>query len=166
MPFITTGLPNGGQTQYFKFQYDSALTQARGLDLATDMMAHCDNDLAQLVSWFSGRSLDTVFPPINVSIATVATDANGNPTEHVGASWSGYGWIQMQVPVKIGELPMGPGTPEMFARYLLVAEVSEMYMRGMASLGLSQWFGNLNEGNKGEALSHFLAAQFLLKNFP
>jgi len=32
MPYITTGLTNGGRTQFFTFQYDSALTQARGLD--------------------------------------------------------------------------------------------------------------------------------------
>ena len=165
MPYITTGLPNGGRTQYFTFQYDSALSQARGLDLATAVMAHCDDDLAQVVSWFSGRSLDTVLP-INVSIATVATDSRGRPTEFVGASWSGYGLIPLQVTISIGELLMGSGTPQMFARYLLVSEVTEMYMRGMATLGLSQWFGNLDEGNKGEALSDFLATQFLLKNFP
>jgi hypothetical protein len=68
--YIKTNLPNGGRTQYFTFQYDSALSQARGVDFATSMMAHCDDDLAQLVSWFSGRSLDTVLP-INVSIATL-----------------------------------------------------------------------------------------------
>jgi hypothetical protein len=118
-----------------------------------------------VVSWFSGRSLDTVLP-INVSIATVATDSKGRPTEFVGASWSGYGLIPLQVTISIGELLMGSGTPQMFARYLLVSEVTEMYMRGMATLGLSQWFGNLDEGNKGEALSDFLATQFLLKNFP
>ena len=32
MPYITTGLPNGGRTQFFTFLYDSALTQARVLD--------------------------------------------------------------------------------------------------------------------------------------
>lgn len=32
MPYITTGLPNGGRTQVFTFQYDCALMQARGLD--------------------------------------------------------------------------------------------------------------------------------------
>jgi hypothetical protein len=32
MPYNTTGLPNGGRTQSFTFQYDSALTQVRGLD--------------------------------------------------------------------------------------------------------------------------------------
>jgi hypothetical protein len=32
MPYITTGLPNGGRTQLFTFQYDSALTQAQALD--------------------------------------------------------------------------------------------------------------------------------------
>jgi hypothetical protein len=31
-PTITTGLPNGGGTQFFTFQYDSAVTQARGFD--------------------------------------------------------------------------------------------------------------------------------------
>jgi hypothetical protein len=32
MPYTTIGLPDGGPTQFFTFQYDSALTQARGLD--------------------------------------------------------------------------------------------------------------------------------------
>ena len=165
MPYITTGLSNVGKTKYFTFQYDSDLNQAFGLDLATSMMTHCDDDLAQLVSWFSGRSLDTVLP-INVSIATVATDSTGVPTGDVGASWSGYGLVPLQVTISIGELPVGSGTLPMLGRYLLVAEASEMYMRGMASLGLSQWYGNLDEGNKGEALSRFLGTQFLLKNFP
>ena len=31
MPYITTGLPNGGGTQFFTFQYDSALTQLGNL---------------------------------------------------------------------------------------------------------------------------------------
>jgi hypothetical protein len=31
-PYITTDLPNSGRTQFFTFQCDSALTQARGLD--------------------------------------------------------------------------------------------------------------------------------------
>ena len=167
MAYLTTGLPNAGRTRYFTFQYDSALTPARGLGLATTMMAHCDDDLAQIVSWFSGRSLDTVLP-INVSIATVLTDSKGRPlpTEFVGATWSGYGLSPLQVTISMGELKVVSGTPEMLARYFLVAEVSEMYMRGMATLGLSQWFGNLDEGNKGEALSCFLATKHLLKNFP
>jgi hypothetical protein len=107
--YIKTNLPNGGRTQYFTFQYDSALSQARGVDFATSMMAHCDDDLAQLVSWFSGRSLDTVLP-INVSIATVAADATGSPIGDVGASWSGYGLSPLELTVSIGEFPMGSGT--------------------------------------------------------
>ena len=108
--------------------------------------------------------MDTVLP-INVWIATVAMDSTGAPTG-VGASWSGFGLFPLQLTVSIGELPIGSGTLPMLGRYLLVAEVSEMYMRGMAWLGSSQWFANLDEGNKGEALSRFLGTQILLKNFP
>jgi len=166
MTFTSKDLPNGGHTQFFTFQYNDTLSQARGLDLAKTMMADCDSDLQQIVNWFSGRSLDTVLP-INIFIDTVATDPNtGAATGFVGASWSGYGLVPLNVTISLGELAMTSGTAPMFARGLMVAEVTEMYMRGMATLGFSPWFGNLDEGNKGEALSRFLSTQFLLKNFP
>jgi hypothetical protein len=74
MAQVITGLPNNGRTQFFNFQYDQALSTARGLDLATDLMNYCDDDMSTLAAWFSGRQLD-MSPPINVSVNTVATDA-------------------------------------------------------------------------------------------
>src|SRR5215467_11044203 len=104
MTFITTGLPNGGHTQFFTFQYADTLSKARGLDLATAMMAEADKDLQQIVNWFSGRSLDTVLP-INVFIDTVATDPKtGVATGFVGASWSGYGLVPLNLTISMGEL--------------------------------------------------------------
>jgi hypothetical protein len=164
MPYSTTGLPNNGRTQYFNFQYDDTLTAARGKDLATEMMKTCDGDLAMLAAWFSGRQLD-MSPPINVSINTVATDGMGNPTQFVGGHWMGALFVPLQMTINIGELPMAAGTPIMLARYLLISEASEMYMRAFAPYGFNPWF-RLGEGNKGEGLSRFLAEQFLLRAYP
>lgn len=164
MAYVTTGLPNNGRTQYFNLQYDDSLSQARGLDLAADVMNYCDNDLSQLAAWFSGRALD-MSPPIHVSFNTVATDAAGNPTQYVGGKWMGSFVVPLQVTINIGEFPMSSGTPTMLARYLLVSEVSEMYMRAFGAHGPNPWF-RFSEGNKGEGLSRFLAAQFLVKAYP
>ena len=164
MPYVTTGLPNNGRTQYFNVQYDDALSPARGKDLAADLMMHCDDDFALLQSWFSGRGLD-MSPPINVSLTTVATDSAGNPTQYVGGKWFGFGPWPLQVTINIGELAMASGTPAMLARYLLIAEVSEMFMRAFAPYTLNPWFAS-GEGSKGEGLSRFLGQQFLLLAFP
>ena len=164
MAYVTTGLPNNGRTQYFNLQYDDSLSKARGLDLAADVMNYCDSDLSQLAAWFSGRALD-MSPPIHVSFTTVATDAVGNPTQYVGGHWMGAFVVPLQVTINMGEFPMSSGTPTMLARYLLVSEVSEMYMRAFGAHGPNPWF-RFSEGNKGEGLSRFLAAQFLLKAYP
>jgi hypothetical protein len=158
MPYSTAGLPNNGRTQYFNFQYDDKLTPSRGKDLATEVMQTADADLAILAGWFSGRQLD-MSPPINVSINNV-----GNPTD-AGGHWMGALLVPLQVMINIGELPMAMGTPIMLARYLLISEVSEMYMRAFAPYGFNPWF-RLGEGNKGEGLSRFLAEQFLLRTYP
>ena len=108
MPMSITGLPVGvggqGRTQFFNFQYDDSLSQARGLDLAADLMNYCDDDMSQLASWFSGRALD-MSPPIIVSLVNPATDAAGNPTQTLGASWYGAGPWPLQVTIVIGEFP-------------------------------------------------------------
>jgi hypothetical protein len=170
MPMSIAGLPSGvggqGRTQYFNFQYDDSLSAGRGRDLAADLMNYCDNDLAQLSGWFSGRALD-MSPPITVSIVNAATDAAGNPTQRLGASWYGALAWPLQVTITIGEFPMTSGTPTMLARYLLVMEVSEMYMRAINATGFTNpWFRTFSEGNKGEALSRFLALQFLVRAYP
>jgi hypothetical protein len=65
--------------------------------------------------------------------------------------------VPLQVTINIGELPMGLGTATMLARYLLIMEVSEMYMRAFAPYTFGPWF-RFGEGNKAEGLSRFLAA--------
>jgi hypothetical protein len=159
------GLPSAGRSQFFNFQYEETLSQGRGLELAREMLMHCDDDLALLVQWFSGRQLD-MSPPINVSINSVATDANGNPVQFVGGHWGpSAGPFPLQVTINIGELPMASGTAVELARYLLVTEVSEMFMRAFDLQGTYPWF-RFGEGNKGEALSRFLGAEFLHVAYP
>jgi hypothetical protein len=65
--------------------------------------------------------------------------------------------VPLQVTINIGKLPMGLGTATMLARYLLIMEVSEMYMRAFAPYTFAPWF-RFGEGNKAEGLSRFLAA--------
>jgi hypothetical protein len=109
-----------------------------------------------LVAWFSGRHLD-MSPPIHVSFANV--------TSASGASWFGAAAWPLQVTIGMGEVAMTSGTPTMLARYLLVSEVSEMYMRAFSAYLFNPWFAT-GEGSKGEGLSRFLAAQFLLRAYP
>jgi hypothetical protein len=156
MAYTTTGLSNHGRTNYFNFQYDASLSKARGQDLAADLMQYCDDDLALVASWFPGRRLD-MSPPIQVSLA--------NPTTAQGASWFGFGALPLQITIGMGEVAMTMGTPTMLARYLLVSEVSEMYMRAFSPYLFNPWFGT-GEGSKGEGLSRFLGVQFLLKEYP
>jgi hypothetical protein len=166
MAYTIAGLPNNGQTQLYHLQYDDTLSTARGKDLTTELMHHCDDDFAILTSWFSGRHLDTS-PPINVSINQVATDAAGNPKpdQYIGGKWGGWGPVPLQVTINFGDLPMGEGTPIQLARYLLVAEVSEMFMRSFALYTFGPWF-RFGEGNKGESLSRFLSTQLLKGAYP
>jgi hypothetical protein len=165
MSYVTTGLPNGGRTEYFVFQYDDALSTARGRDLARDLMRYVDDDFRLLVGWFSGRGLD-MDPPIHVSLNTVATDENGVPTQTVGAEWQGLLTVVLHADVYIGDLPITVGTSTMLARSLLVAEVSEMFMRNVSLPHNNPWFTPVNEGNKGEGLSRFLSAKFVRDVYP
>ena len=165
MSYVTTGLPNGGSTEYFVFQYDDALSTARGRDLARDLMRYVDDDFRLLMGWFSGRGLD-MDPPIHVSLDTVATDENGVPTGSVGAEWQGLLTTVLHAEIYIGDLPITIGTPTMLARSLLVAEVSEMFMRNISLPHNNPWFTPVNEGNKGEGLSRFLSAKFVRDVYP
>jgi hypothetical protein len=146
---------------YFNFQYDDALSMARGQLLAAELMKHCDDDLSLLVSWFSGSSLD-MSPPIHVSIISITSTSDPN----IGGAWQGAGPVPLQVTLGIGELAVSPGTPIMLARHLLISEVSEMYMRGRQPFLFNAWFASQSEGSKGEGLSRFLSTQFLLKTYP
>jgi hypothetical protein len=152
MPFVTASLPNGGVTPNFAITYDDTLPAARGLDIARDLMNYCESDFALMQSWFPGVNFQFAFP-ISVQI----TGDNG------GASWTDPPdfalWFGFHPSIDI--MP-GPKPTTGLVRYLMVAEVTEMFMASQRK----QWFGDTHvtgadEGSMGESLSRFLASEFL-----
>jgi hypothetical protein len=152
MAFITTSLPNNGVTTHFAVSYDDSLSTADGLDRASDLLNYCEGDLALISSWFTGVNFQFAFP-ISVQIAG----------QSGGASWIDPPdfalWFGFHPTVSIMPGPM-PSTS--LIRFLLVAEVTEMFMASQRK----QWFGDTHvsdadEGSMGESLSRFLASEFL-----
>ena len=160
MAATKAGLPNNGQTAHYDISYDSTLPN--GLALANSLMAACEQDFALMKGWFGGIDLKYSYP-IPVLIA------NGSG----GASWQAptgieelFGWSP---PVTInannpGAVPPGLTDQPTSIRFLLVAEMTEMFMASrdngwFISSGL---FSSGDEGSTGEGLSRFLAVQFLL----
>jgi hypothetical protein len=141
--FVTDGLTGGGVTTHFAFSYDSALKATAANPTGPEpartnaVIAAVENDYNLMASWFGGITL-TVPVPLVTQVANLG----------LGASWG--------PPVTL--MP-GGGDPTLM-RYLIVSEVTEMFM-------LAQnrgWFGAGNEGSAGEGLSRFLAEQFLIAN--
>lgn len=140
---VTGGLPNGGVTTHYKFSYDSALTKTAanpgGPEPARTIavMAKCEDDYNLMASWFGGISLTVPVP-----VETHVINAGG------GASWG-------------PPLTLKPGGGNAtLCRYLIVSEVTEMFM-----LAQNQgWFApdGSNEQSCGESLSRFLGQQFLV----
>ncbi|MFE7375672.1 hypothetical protein ACFU6E_13390 [Bacillus cereus] len=145
MTFITTGLPNSGRTTYYQIQYDDSLSQSDGLDRAKNLMEVCDDDFNLMSGWFGGIQL-TVAIPITVNISS---------GPYASANWS----VPAGSPMTL--IP-GDGSSVDLVRYLLVAEVTEMFMMAQKNnIPDSCWFGIDQEGSAGEGLSRFLGAQFL-----
>jgi hypothetical protein len=140
MALVTTGLTNGGRTTHYQIKYDDSLSQADGVDRANALMGVCEADFTLMTGWFGGISLPYSIP-YEVQI---------NPGPGSSASWGSGPPISL--------IP-GDGQPLDMVRYLLVAEVTEMFM-------LEQGFGwsplASSEGSAGEGLSHFLATQLLM----
>ncbi|MCS6305335.1 MAG: hypothetical protein H8K07_16965 [Nitrospira sp.] len=141
MALTTTGLTNGGTTTHYQFQYDDSLAGAGGPEPARTnaMMAACENDFNLMSGWFGNIAL-TVSTPIAVNVV---------PGPYASAGWG--------PPIT---LKPGNASNAILCRYLLVSEVTEMFM-------LAQnrgWFApdGSNEGSAGEGLSRFLASQFLV----
>ncbi len=132
----SAGLTNGGLTDHYQISYDDSIPNGLGLLLAEQLMDECEIDFQLMQSWF-GVELN-VSLPMNVQLTN-----DGN-----GASW-GDG------PVNVGVFPFQTGE---YVRYLLVSEVTEMFMQTRNN----GWFYSSDEGSKGEALSRFLGLQFLL----
>ena len=166
MAQITAGLTNGGATPNFNVSYDNSLPPQFGLDIAQGLMDNCEDDLKLMGSWFPGGTGQFPYSlPINVQLVN----------NSAGGSWGGpigIANINFHPTVQLGTAPGTPPTgynftPDAnFARYLLVAEVTEMLMNGMGDTWTEGYstFSAGDEGSKGEALSRFLAAQFKLAN--
>lgn len=140
MTLITTGLNNGGRTAHYQIKYDDSLSQADGRDRANALIGVCEADFNLMTGWFGGIALPYSIP-YEVQI---------NPGGGASASWGSGPPISL-IPGNGGALDI--------VRYLLVAEVTEMFM-------LQQGFGwsplASSEGTAGEGLSHFLATQLLI----
>jgi hypothetical protein len=139
MALTTAGLTNGGVTTHYKIQYDDSLSAADGKDRANALIAVCEADYNLMSGWFGGIAL-TVGTPVTVNIS---------PGGYASASWG--------PPIT---LTPGNGSSLTIVRYLLVSEVTEMFMLAQGK----GWFGSGNEGSAGEGLSRFLAGQFLIAN--
>jgi hypothetical protein len=145
MTLISTGLTNGGVTTHYHFQYDDSLsaspTNPTGPEPARTnaVIAACENDYNLMSGWFGNIPL-TVSTPLSVNVVL----GSG------GASWSGG-----TITLKVRNTDNG-----IHCRYVLIAEVTEMFMLAQGG----GWFASdgSNEGSAGEGLSRFLASQFLI----
>lgn len=156
MGFTSAGLPNNGQTAHYQISYDTTLSPADGVIRATGLFNTCEADFTLMSGWFAGVNLVFNFPlPVQI------VNASG------GASWNDPSGFQ----VWLGSSPTisikpGTGTSVNVIRYLLVSEVTEMFMVSKNN----QWaestslFQGGDEGSMGEGLSRFLGVQFQLAN--
>jgi hypothetical protein len=141
----TAGLTNDGKTTHYSIRYDDTLSAADGKDRANGLIDSCEKDFELMSSWFNHIKLDVPMPiPVDIS-----------PGPHASASWN----------PAVTLIP-GNGSSLALVRYLLVSEVTEMFMRAQADGPPPRpgWFGTSNEGSAGEGLSRFLAGQFLIIN--
>jgi hypothetical protein len=131
-------LINAGSSAHYIISYDYSLSQADGPDRARALLNVCEQDYNMMAGWFPGLSLPYA-TPIAVNIV---------PGAYAAAGWGPPIFLRP-----------GNGSGLDVVRYLLVAEVVEMFM-------LSQnkgWFAadGSNEGEAGEGLSRFLSTEFL-----
>src|SRR5437764_947274 len=124
----SAGLPNGGHTAHYAVSYDDSLTAAKGVDLAANLMTHLDGDYALIQSWFAGVQYHFT-SPINVHL----TGDDG------GASWfCPSEAVRFWYPMNLDLMP-GSNPTTALLRYLVVSEVTEMFM---ASQG-REWYGSV-----------------------
>jgi hypothetical protein len=132
---------NIGTTAHYRISYDDSLSQTDGRDRANALLGVCEQDFTMIAGWFAGLSL-TVATPVQVNIVQGG---------YAGASWG--------PPIS---LRPGNGSGLDVVRYLLVAEVVEMFMLAQNK----GWFApdGSNEGAAGEGLSRFLSTEFLVQS--
>lgn len=127
-----------GTTAHYTINYDDSLSAVDGRDRATALLAVCEQDYQVMSGWFGGISL-TVGIPVAVNIM---------PGGYASAGWG--------PPIS---LRPGNGSGLDVVRFLLVAEVTEMFMLAQNK----GWFATdgSNEGAAGEGLSRVLSAEWL-----
>jgi hypothetical protein len=159
MAFTSAGLTNGGNTDHFTFEYDDPLPASAGVVRTNSVMQSCEADWALLTSWFPGVEFVYHFPiPVQISSAPTAGSA----------SWSAKSQFERitspGAPTVTINLPNGD--PAINVRFLIVAEVSEMWMESQAQgwYEPESFFSSSDEGSMGEGLSRFLAVQLLVEN--
>jgi hypothetical protein len=153
MAFITDSLPNQGNTAHYAVSYEDDLPRSDGLEPALDLLGHCEDDMQLMSSWFPGVTYQFAYP-IAVHIA------------------SGLGGAKWEDPPDIAlpfgfnptvTITAGPSPSSATIRYLLVSEVTEMFMASQRR----EWFeptsvfSGADEGSMGESLSRFLGSQLL-----
>ena len=140
MAQTAAGLPSGGITTHYAVTYDDSLSAADGVNRATALMGVCETDFATMQGWFGGIALPYAVP-YGVQIVP-------------GPGWSASWGSGPPITVKPGN-----GSSLDLVRFLLVAEVTEMFML-QQGLGWSPLASS--EGTAGEGLSHFLSTQLLI----
>jgi hypothetical protein len=155
MSLTNGGLQHGGVLTHYAIRYDDSLPQSLGLDIAKDLYKHCEGDFALMKSWFGGIDLQFGYPlPVNIDIGSS------------GASWTLPPEIDLDTSTESPPISInaGAGATGTLVRYLLVSEVSEMFMFSQNG-GWHEpdgFFQNSDEGSMGEGLSRFLGTQFLI----
>jgi hypothetical protein len=118
MAWSTVGLPNNGRTAHYQIIYDDSL--ADGVARGTGLWSNCEADFQLMKGWFGGIDLSFDYP-VPVIIANASS----------GGSWANpspfLDWLEGGAPPAVTLGPGADSSVEML-RYLLVAEVSEMFM--------------------------------------
>jgi len=153
MAFTSAGLTNNGRTTHYQIQYDDSFSTVDGRDRANVLLASCEADFLLMSSWFAGVNLIFSYPiPVQI-----ANDVGG-------AGWSDPPDWEVEVihPSTVITIKPGTGTSAALIRYLLVSEVTEMFMASQKKGWFedTSLFSGADEGSKGEGLSRFLGAQF------
>jgi len=157
--YTTSGLTDTGLgpgiTEHFQFAYDSAL-QANNIEpartnsliaAASNGIPVCENDYTIMSNWFGGTyTLNSVMPvPIPIWVANLDNGANTTSS----------------ITLKPGSIiDNDADSSSNYLRYLYVSKITKIFMNAQNT----GWFApdGSNEQSCGEALSRFLAQQFLV----
>src|SRR5581483_1752554 len=133
MGFTSAGLLNGGRTAHFSIGYDDSLSPQDGLVRASGLLAACEQDFATMAAWFAGVNLLFSYP-LPVHITGPWSDGGE------GATWTDPPDIVVDFsnPSPTITLHVGSSRSVNDLRYLLVSEVTEMFMASQNR----GWFGS------------------------